>query len=429
MNGLLSVTMRAGVSIAVVAAALTPAPASADSVADFFRGKVVTLYVGYSVGGGYDLYARTLSRHMGRNIPGNPQFVVKNRPGAGSLVLANEIYNTHPKDGTAFGTVGRGIVMEPMFGNKKARFDATKFTWLGSMNNEVSLCASWHTTDIKTVDDMFTKTFIVGGTGRGADTDAFPLVFNNVLGARMKLVTGYPGGNDINFAMERGEVHGRCAWSWSSVKTTRAKWLRDKKIHLLIQMSTAKHPELPNVPFVMDYAKTDRERKILSIIYARQVWGRPFIAPPGLPADRAAALQKAFMDTMADPVFLAEARKIKLDLAPVSGPEVLKLVADLAATPRELMTAAAAATINISKTRIDRAIIPTETLSGAILDIKRGGRSVTIGEGGKKQKVKVSGRRTAILVGGAKKKRKALKLGMSCTLTYQGSAAKKIDCK
>ena len=236
MNGLLSVTMRAGVSIAVVAAALTTAPASADSVADFFRGKVVTLYVGYSVGGGYDLYARTLSRHMGRNIPGNPQFVVKNRPGAGSLVLANEIYNTHPKDGTAFGTVGRGIVMEPMFGNKKARFDATKFTWLGSMNNEVSLCASWHTTDIKTVDDMFTKTFIVGGTGRGADTDAFPLVFNNVLGARMKLVTGYPGGNDINFAMERGEVHGRCAWSWSSVKTTRAKWLRDKKIHLLIQM-------------------------------------------------------------------------------------------------------------------------------------------------------------------------------------------------
>ena len=429
MNGLLSTTMRACASIAVIAATLAAAPAGADSVADFYRGKVVTVYVGYSVGGGYDLYARTLARHMGRNIPGNPQLVVKNRPGAGSLVLANEIYNTHPKDGTAFGTVGRGIVMEPMFGNKKARFDATKYTWLGSMNNEVSLCASWHTTPIKTVDDMFKKRFIVGGTGRGADTDAFPLVFNNVLGAKMKLVTGYPGGNDINFAMERGEVHGRCAWSWSSVKTTRAKWLADKKIHLLIQMSTSKHPELPNVPFVMDYAKTDRERQILSIVYARQVWGRPFIAPPGLPADRAKALQKAFMDTMVDPVFVAETKKIKLDVAPVSGPEVRKLIADLAATPKELLAAAAAATVNRSKTDIDKAVIPIEMLSGTILQIKRGGRSVTIGQGGKKQKVSVSGRRTAILVGGAKKKRKALKLGMACTLTHQGSAAKKIDCK
>ena len=429
MNGLLFATMRAGASVAVVAATLAAAPAGADPVADFYRGKLVTVYVGYSVGGGYDLYARTLARHMGRNIPGNPKFVVKNRPGAGSLVLANEIYNTHPKDGTAFGTVGRGIVMEPMFGNKKARFDATKYTWLGSMNNEVSLCVSWHTTDIKTVDDMFRKKFIVGGTGQGSDTDAFPLVFNNVLGARMKLVTGYPGGNDINFAMERGEVHGRCAWSWSSIKTTRANWLRDKKINLLLQMSTSKHPELPNVPFVMDFAKIDRERQILSIIYARQVWGRPFVAPPGLPADRAKALQKAFMDTMADPVFLAEAKKIKLDLAPESGPEVHKLIAELAATPKEMLAAAAAATVNRAKTEIDKAVIPIETLSGTIIGIKRGGRSVTIGQGGKKRKVRVSGRRTQILVAGAKKKRKALKLGMACTLTYQGSAAKKIDCK
>ena len=421
--------MRIGASVSLITAALASPPVSADSVSDFYRGKLVTVYVGYSVGGGYDLYARTLARHMGRNIPGNPEFVVKNRPGAGSLVLANEIYNTHPKDGTAFGTVGRGVVMEPMFGNKKALFDATKYTWLGSMNNEVSLCVSWHTTNIKSVDDMFKKRFIVGGTGRGSDTDAFPLVFNNILGASMKLVTGYPGGNDINFAMERGEVHGRCAWSWSSIKSTRANWLRDKKINLLLQMSTAKHPELPNVPFVMDFAKTDRERQILSIIYARQVWGRPFMAPPGLPADRAKALQKAFMDTMGDPVFLAEAKKIKLDLAPVSGPEVQKLIADLAATPKKLMAAAAAATLNRSKTDIDKAVIPIESLSGTILKIKRGGRSVTIGRGGKKQKVKVSGRRTQILIGGAKKKRKALKLGMSCTLTYQGSAAKKINCK
>ncbi len=431
--------LKAAFERRVIAAIVVAAPAvaaiggigdvAADAVADFYTGKLVTVYVGYSVGGGYDIYARALARHIGRHIPGRPEIVVKNRPGAGSLRLANEIYNRHRRDGTAFGTVGRGIVMEPMFGNLKARFDPTKFTWLGIMNNEVSVCVAWHRSKVRTVSDLFHRRFIVGGTGPGADTDVFPLVFNNVLGARIKLVTGYPGGNDINFAMERGEVEGRCAWSWSSVKATRAEWLRDRKIRLLIQMSTAKHPELPDVPFVMDFAKTERDRRILEIIYARQVWGRPFLAPPGVPAERARALQKAFMDTLRDPVFVAEARRMKLDLAPVPGAEIARLIGALAATPKELLDAAAEATRNTAKTRIGKASIPVETMSGVIAGIKRGGRSITFERGGEKRKVRVSGRHTKISIAGAKAARGALAAGMACVLTYRGTTAKKIDCK
>ncbi len=415
-------------AIAISSVFLYGAAVHADPVADFYKGKQLTIYVGYSVGGGYDGYARVLGHYMGRHIPGKPAFVVKNRPGAGSLVLTNEIYNSHPKDGTTFSTIGRGILMEPMFGNKKAKFDPTGFTWVGSMNNEVSICASWHTSKIKTIDDMFNTKFIVGGTGPGADTDVFPLVFNNVLGAKMKLVTGYPGGNDINFAMERGELDGRCGWSWSSVKSTRPGWLKNKKINVLVQMSTAKHPELPNMPFVMDYAKTDKDRKILEIIYGRQVWGRPFIAPPGIPADRAKALQTAFMATMKDPAFLAEAKRLKMEIAPVDGPTIAKMIQALAATPPELMHQAAQATSNTRHTQLSKAVIPIETLAGIIAKIKGGGRSITFTGDGKKQKVKVSGSKTEITLAGAKAKRKILKVGMKCTLTYQGSAAKKIAC-
>ena len=409
--------------------ALAPSAAFADAVADFYKGKRVTVYVGYSAGGGYDLYARTIARHIGKHIPGKPDVIVKNRTGAGSLVLANELYNKMPRDGTVFGTIGRGIPMDPLFGHKKAKFDATKFTWLGSANNEVSLCVSWHKTAIKSADDMLKKKWIVGGVGAGSDTDIFALVINNTLGAKMKLVTGYPGGSDINLAIERGELDGRCGWSWSSIKSTGAKWLKEKKINLLIQMSTATHPELPNVPFVLDFAKTDRDRKILELIYARQVWGRPFMGPPGIPADRAKALQNAFMATFKDPEFQAEAKRSRLEITPVSGPALHKMMVDLYKTPKDLVQAASVAINYTKKTEIEKAVIPIETLMGKITAVKRGGRSITVEGSGKKQKVRVSGRRTAITVAGAKAKRKALKVGMNCELTYQGSAAKKFACQ
>ena len=411
--------------------ALFAQPVAAGSVADFYKGKTITIYIGYSPGGGYDAYARTVGRHIGKHIPGNPGTVAKNRPGAGSLKLANELYNTLPKDGTAIGTIGRGIPMEPLFGTKEAKFDPSKFNWLGSANNEVSVCVAWHTSPIKTLNDFLTKEMIVGGTGPGADTDTFPKVLNNVIGTKLKLVTGYPGGNNINLAIERGEVQGRCGWSWSSVKSTRAQWLRDKKINVLLQMSTAKHPELPDVPFVMDLAKTEKDRKVLKLVFARQAWGRPFVAPPGVPADRVKALQAAFMATMKDPKFLEDAKKQKLEIAPISGAEIGRLMVALYASPKDIVQAAKEAAEKTEKITITKVVIPIVTVKGEITATKRGGRRISFTSGGKTLKTKVSGSRTKVFVGGNKAKRKALKVGMKCAFTYQGSGteSKKIACE
>ena len=315
--------------------------AAAQSPAEFYKGKTVELLIGYSAGGGYDVYGRLLARHMGKHIPGNPSIVPKNMTGAGSLKLANWLYNVAPKDGTAFGIIARGTGFDPLLGRKGAQFDAEKFNWLGSMNNEVSVCVAWHTTGITRIEELFGKELTVGGTGPSADTDQFPRVTNGVLGTKFKVVAGYPGGNDVALAMERGEVQGRCGWSWSSVKSTHQNWLDEKKINVLLQLALTKHPELPDVPLVVDLAKTDEQRRILRIIFARQVMGRPFLAPPGVPRDRVEALRKAFDDTMKDKEFLAEAQKIDLEINPVSGEEVQKLVQEAYDTPAEIKQRAA----------------------------------------------------------------------------------------
>ena len=416
-------------AIGVLFGAALPQPVQADAVADFYKGKTITLYIGYSAGGGYDTYARTIGRVIGRHIPGNPKVVAKNKPGAGSLRLTNELYNSLPKDGTVIATFGRGMVMEPLFGNKKAMFDPSKFTWLGSANNEVSVCIAWHESPIQTLDDFLTMPMIVGGTGPGADTDTFPKVLNNILGTKLRLVTGYPGGNDINLAIERGELQGRCGYSWSSLKSRFPQWLTGKKVQILLQMSTAKHPDLPDVPFVMDLAKTDKDRKVLELVFARQAWGRPFAAPPGVPADRVKALQAAFMATMKDADFLADAKKQKLEIAPISGEKIKQLIAALYASPKDLVEAAKEAAEKTGKIKITKVVIPIETVKGTITKVQRKGRRVSYKGGGRKGKLSVSGRRTKVSIGGKKAKRKNLKVGMKCEFTFQASAAKKIDCE
>src|SRR3954447_7153048 len=316
-------------TVAAAALAVVPATiASAQSPAEFYKGKNVDLMVGYSAGGGYDVYARMIARYIGKHIPGNPTVVVKNLDGAGSLRLANALYNQLPKDGTVFGTVARGAAFDPLLGNKAAQFDASKFSWIGSANDEVSVCVAWHTSGITKIEQTFDKELVVGGTGPSADTDQFPRIVNGVLGTKMKIVTGYPGGNDVSHAMERGEVQGRCGWSWSSVISTRKDWYDSKKINVLVQLSLNKHPDLPNVPLVLDLAKTPEQKQILTLVFARQALGRPFLAPPGVPADRLAALRKAFMDTMKDPEFIAEADKAKLEITPIDGEKVQQIVVD-----------------------------------------------------------------------------------------------------
>jgi tripartite-type tricarboxylate transporter receptor subunit TctC len=321
-------------STALLAALALASPAHTQAAADFYKGKTVEVYIGYSVGGGYDIYARLLAKHIGKHIPGNPTVVAKNMEGAGSLRLANWLYNVGPKDGTAFGMIGRGTAFDPLLGRTKgAQFDATKYNWIGSANNEVSVCVAWHTSGVRTFEDLLTKELTVGGTGAAADTDQFPRIMNGMLGTKMKVVTGYPGGNDIGLALERGEVSGRCGWSWSSVKVTHQHWLDHKKISILIQLALEKHPELADVPLVTDLAKTEEERQVLKLVFARQVMGRPFLAPPGLAPEHVSVLRKAFMDTMKDKDFLAEADKGQLEITPVSGEEIQKLVVETHQTP------------------------------------------------------------------------------------------------
>jgi tripartite-type tricarboxylate transporter receptor subunit TctC len=308
---------------------------------DFYKGQDVFMEIGYSPGGAYDVYARTVARFIGNHIPGRPTVVPRNEAGAGSLRLANWFYGVAIRNGTEIGTIGRGIAFDPLLGTPEAGFDPLKFTWLGSANNEVSICASWYTSGIAKFDDLYTKPMTVGGTGGGSDTDVFPAVLNGLLGTKMKVIHGYPGGSDVNLAMERGEVQGRCGWSWSSVVTTHPEWVTQHKINILAQLSLAKHPDLPNVPLILDLAKTPEQRQIFKLIFARQVMGRPYLAPPGLPVERAQALQQAFADTMKDPMFLADAKKQKLEINPVSGAEIEQLLKETYGMPKAVVAQAA----------------------------------------------------------------------------------------
>lgn len=335
--------MRRRYLLAFIIALLLHAPAQAASVEQFYRGRTVTLVIGYSVAGGYDSYGRVLARHLGEHLPGHPTVLPQNMPGAGSLRAANYLYNAAPKDGSTFGIFTRGMAMEPLLGNDAARFDATKFTWIGSIANEISVCTSWFASPIKSWGDVLTKEFTVSGEGSGSDPDIFATVLRNVFGAKIKLVTGYPGTNEMTLAMERGEIDGRCGWSLSSIKAQRPEWLAEKKLNLLVQLNTERSEALPEIPFIMDFATTDRQRQILKLVFSRQVMGRPFAAPPDIPADRAAALRAAFDATMQDAEFLAEAQKLGLEVRPESGASLAKLVAELYRAPPDVVAAARAA--------------------------------------------------------------------------------------
>jgi len=322
-------------SAIIVACSLSPCHAQAP--ADFYKGKTIEVYIGTSVGGGYDAYARMLARHLGKYIAGNPTVVPKNMEGGGGMRLANFLYNAAPKDGLTFGTFNRGTGFDPLFGNRTAQFDAAKFNWLGSTNNEVSVCVAWHSHGITTYQEMLSRELVVGASGPAADTFQFPKIANAVLGTRFKIITGYPGGNDIDLAMERGEVQGRCGWSFTSVKATHPTWLPQKKINILFQMALDKHPDLPEIPLIMELARTDEERAIFKLIFGRQVMAWPFATPPGVPAERVAVLRKAFMDTVRDKDFLADAAKGNFEVRPVAGETVQALVQDIYDTPAAIV--------------------------------------------------------------------------------------------
>jgi tripartite-type tricarboxylate transporter receptor subunit TctC len=322
----------AAVAAGIVAAALLlpPGAAMAETPAEFYQGKRIELDINSSVGGGYDIYARLLARHMTKYIPGNPTIVPKNMEGASGLRLAAYLYSAAPKDGTVLGAASRAMAFEPLLGNAAAQYDGTKFKFIGSANDEVSVCVAWATSGIASWNDVLSKELVVGASGGiGDDTYQFPALLNNLFGAKFRIVGGYPGGNEINLAMERGEVQGRCGIPWSTVKATRRDWIDQKKVNFLMQFSLAKHPDLTTVPLVTDLATTDEQHQILRLIFGRQVMGRPFAVPPGVPADRIEALRNAFMAAMADQELLAEAVQMKLEIKAVPGAEIENLVADI----------------------------------------------------------------------------------------------------
>jgi len=312
--------------------------ACAAGVEDFYKGRNVTLVIGYSVGGGYDAYARLLGRYLGKHIPGNPSIVPEQMTGAGSLRSANFIYSVAAKDGSVFGTFSRSMGISPLV--DKAEFDSRKFTWLGSVTDDNTICVTWNTSPIKNWDDFLNKPSKFGGEGAGADPDIWTLLYKNVFGAKAQLVSGYPGTNDTVLAMERGEIDGLCGISWSTIKSRHPEWLTSHSVNIIVQAALKKEPEIASVPLATELTKTPEQLQIIKLLLVSQAMARPFAAPPDIPADRKAALIEAFDATMKDADFLAEAQKLNFDVRPVTAKTIDALLAEVYQTPKDVIARA-----------------------------------------------------------------------------------------
>jgi tripartite-type tricarboxylate transporter receptor subunit TctC len=332
---------RLVLAFALLSAALAVAD-RAGAQEEVFKGKTVEVLVGFSPGGGYDTYARALAQFVGKHLPGQPTVIVKNMPGAGSVTLVNYLLNIAPKDGTVFGTFDQSLIVAPLFGGEFAKVDASKLSWVGSVAKGNTVCITWHTSPVKTFDDLLQNKTVFGGTGREDVRYTQAAMIKNMFGADMKIVTGYKGSSDLRIAMERGEIDATCGDSWTSLKSTASDWLRDKKINLLVQFALESHPEIRDVPLLMDKARTEEDRAALKLLFGAQIAGRPFAAPPGLPPERLRLLRAAFDATMKDPEFLAFADKIKLEVDPVNGQEIEAAVRETYRTAPEIVARAKA---------------------------------------------------------------------------------------
>jgi tripartite-type tricarboxylate transporter receptor subunit TctC len=316
--------------------ALSGLAAHADDVADFYRGRTITLVAGFNVGGGADAYARMIARHLGTHIPGNPAVVVKNMQGAGSVLAANHVFNAAPKDGSEIGLFAGNIVVDPVIGGVPSKYDARRFNWIGAPASETNICVASATGAFKTIDDTFKTEMITGAAG--TSTYDFPVVLNNVLGTRLKLVKGYAGSAALRLAMERGEIDGFCGVTLDSMRTA---GVTDDKINILLQIALKKNPELSGVPFVMDYAKREEDRQVLRLVFGWLDLERPLAAPPGTPAERVRALRLAFDEAMQDPALLADAAQASLSIAPMGGAAIASFIEEVYQTPPAVVAKAA----------------------------------------------------------------------------------------
>ena len=311
-----------------------------QSVEEFYKNKQYKVLVGSTPGGGNDLFARMFAKHFGKHVPGNPTWTVINMPGAGGILVTQQIYTLQPKDGSVIAAVQRGIPLEPLLSGKDLKYDSLKMKWLGSINKETNLIIAWHTAPVKTAEDMFKYEFIAGAAGGGADSLTYPRLLNKTLGTKFKVITGYPGGEEQSLAMEREEIHGRASVPWTTVRANHGDWLRDKKINIIVQMALHRDPDLPNIPNVLEYVKDPKDRQVFELLFARQETGRPYAAPPEIPADRLAALRQAFTDTANDKEFITELEQRGGSVELLKYDEMEELIAKLYKTPPDVVAAA-----------------------------------------------------------------------------------------
>jgi tripartite-type tricarboxylate transporter receptor subunit TctC len=317
--------------LAVAAICVQPATAQ-----DFYAGKTISIIVGSAPGGSYDLYARMVARHIGKHIPGNPSFIVQNMPGANSKLMAGYVYNVAPKDGTVLGAPLNTVAINQMI-EGQMNFNAAEFNWIGAVSSPANVLVTWHTSGVKTLDDARKKEVIIGATTAGTTQEMYPLMANNLLGTKFKVVTGYKASTEVNLAMERGETQGRGANTYLAYRFQNPDWIRDKKINLIFQMTETRDPLMPDTPTLLEYAQSDEHRKIILLMVKSETIGRPLLAPPAVPAERVALLRKALMDVVKDPEFLAEAEKAQLEISPVPGEKLQAIVQELIATPPDVV--------------------------------------------------------------------------------------------
>jgi tripartite-type tricarboxylate transporter receptor subunit TctC len=336
--------LMSGATVATAFAVLTSVmPASAQTVESFYKGKTIKLVVGSGAGGGNDVFARIFAKYLPKHLPGSPMVIVQNVPAAGGVVATAQMANTQPRDGTVIAAVNRTIPMMPLLVDKDLNFDSRKLGWLGSLNKETNVIIVWHTSPVNTIADVQKRETIVGTTGGSSDSNVYALLLNQTLDTKFKIVGGYPGGPDIDLAMERGEVEGRVSITWTSLKGSRSAWLKEKKVKILAQMALQRSPELPDVPNVLEMVKDPKDRQVYEFLFSRQEAGRPFVAPPELPADRLAALRKALEDVATDKHFIADVEHGGGTVELLTGEELQKLVNKFYATPPEILKAARAA--------------------------------------------------------------------------------------
>lgn len=418
--------------LAVGLGAMGGSLAQAQSAESFYKGKEMKMIISAGQGGGYGTYAHSLIPFMEKYLPGKPKVIIQHMQGAGGIVAANFLYNVAPKDGSVFALIHRGAVSTaPLFEAKGVKFDPTKFGWIGSMNNEVSLCVSWHVSKVKSFKDLQQSPLIVGGLGPGSDTDMYPNLINNLFDTKMKLITGYNSGGAINLAVERGEVEGRCGWSWTSIESTRGQWIKENKLNLLVQLGLEKHPDLPRVPLITDFTSSDEQREIIELIISPQLMGRPILTTPGVPADRLAALRAAFDQGMKDPEFVALANKQKLEVQAVSGARIEQLINKLYSYPKPLIEKASLAITKTDKLQITQKTPEKTTIKTKLEAVGNGGRELKFKAKQDFHTVTLSGSRSKITIAGKEGQRGALKPGMACEVTYAGdkSEASSVACE